>query len=98
MPLSPALRLRNRSAIVRSQLPDREAADQMADDFRQLVVTAGGVVNEDLLVLGWTQAQITRHGSTARVIALEHTVREVEHPRRRSMARTVARHQAQVSA
>lgn len=73
---SPAELIRRGSPlIVRSRLAARDAVAQMAEDFRQLVVTAGGVVNEDLLVIGWTQQQINAHGSRARTRALEHSVR-----------------------
>lgn len=68
--------IRRRSAlIVRSLLGERAALDQMADDFRTLVVTTGGVCNEDLLVIGWTQEQINKHGARARTRALEASVR-----------------------
>jgi hypothetical protein len=73
---SPARTIRQRSPlIVRSLLTGRAALAQMADDFRTLVVTAGGVVNEDLLVIGWTQQQIDAHGSKARTQALAASVR-----------------------
>lgn len=78
MPLAPtpAAVIRSRSPlVVRSLLTGRNALGQMADDFRTLVVTAGGVVAEDLLVLGWTQEQINQHGAKARTKALEASVR-----------------------
>lgn len=61
--------------IVRSALTGRNAVARMADDFRRLVVTKGGVDNEDLLVAGWTQAQINALGSRARTVALAASVR-----------------------
>ena len=81
--LSPAAVIRYRSPlIVRSLLAGRNAVEQMADDFRTLVVTKGGIDAEDLLVIGWTQAQINAHGHSARTLALHAAVRETEHPRR----------------
>lgn len=78
MPLAPtpAAVIRQRSPlVVRSQLTGRNALAQMADDFRMMVVTAGGVVADDLLVIGWTQAQINTLGAKARTRALEASVR-----------------------
>lgn len=87
MPLAPAAVIRTRSPlIVRSLLAGRAAVDQMADDFRTLVVTKGGVEAEDLLVIGWTQAQVNQHGSEARTLGLMETVRETAHPRQRRAA------------
>jgi len=75
-PPSPAALIRRGSPlIVRSRLKSRDAIAQMAEDFRQLVVTTGGVLAEDLLVIGWTQQQIDAHGSRARTRALEASVR-----------------------
>lgn len=75
--LSPASSIRLRSPmVVRSILTGRNARAQMADDFRTLVVTAGGVVNEDLLVIGWTQAQINSHAASARERAMAASVRQ----------------------
>lgn len=77
MPLSrrPADLIRIRYPAARSLLAGRAAVDQMADDFRVLVVTKGSVENEDLLVAGWKQDQINAHGAAARIQALEETVR-----------------------
>lgn len=84
---SPAALIRQRSAmVVRSLLTGRVAVEQMADDFRTLVVSKGDVNAEDLLVIGWTQAQINTHGHQARTLALAAAVREVEHHHRRRRA------------
>jgi hypothetical protein len=69
--------IRRRSAlVVRSQLGERSALDQLTQDFLELVVISGGVLNEDLLVIGWTQEQINRLSAKARIKALEQQVRE----------------------
>lgn len=75
-PSTPASVIRHASPlVVRSTLTGRLALAQMADDFRTLVVTAGGVVADDLLVIGWTQRQIDELGSKARTKALAASVR-----------------------
>jgi hypothetical protein len=73
---SPAARIRSGSPlVVRHLLTGRRAVAQMADDFQTLVVGKGSVENEDLLVIGWTQALINQHAATARLRALEASVR-----------------------
>jgi hypothetical protein len=89
MSTSAAVTIRTRSPlVVRSTLSPTAAVDQMADDFRQLVASKGGVESEDLAVLGWTQAQINTHGHQARTLALADSVRDVaaDRPRRRKAA------------
>jgi hypothetical protein len=78
MPTSAAAYIRTSSPlVVRSLLTGKAAIDQMADDFRRLVVTKGGVDADDLLVAGWTQIQITTYGNRAREIALRESVRDI---------------------
>jgi hypothetical protein len=49
----------------RAALHGRKALSQMADDLRVFSANAGCVVASDLELLGWTPAQITRHGTEA---------------------------------
>jgi hypothetical protein len=89
MPTSAAAYIKTSSPLViRSLLTDAAAVDQMADDFRRLVVTKGGVDAEDLLVAGWDQEQVNQYGHQARRLAIAASVRELEHvkPRRRRRA------------
>lgn len=88
---SPAEIIRQRSPlIVRSLLKASDAVEQMAHDFNELVVIKGGVEADDLQVIGWTQAQINKHGSEARTLGLQQMVRETEHVRQRRPRRRAA--------
>lgn len=52
----------NRQALT----SDRQIVPQMADDLRVLCANAGGVVEDDLELLGWSRQQVTAFGRRAR--------------------------------
>jgi hypothetical protein len=53
----------------RAAMPDSVAIGQMAEDMREGAYREGGVTEADLLVRGWTPAQITRLAAPARQLA-----------------------------
>ncbi len=64
--------------IDRSALRGSAAVERMADDFRLICANNNAVEENDMLVLGWTQAQITLHGAAARQHALALAARQRE--------------------
>ena len=53
----------------RAPMTGKAAVEQMADDFRVINTRAGNVTTDDLSLVGWTQAQIAKHGVAARELA-----------------------------
>lgn len=53
----------------RAAMPDNTAIGQMAEDMREGAYREGGVTETDLMVRGWTPAQIKRLAAPARQLA-----------------------------
>lgn len=53
----------------RDTLANAEAISVMADDMRHANASAGGVRRSDLMLVGWTRAQLDRYGEQARLTA-----------------------------
>lgn len=59
----------------RAALAGREAVASMADDILVITVNDGGATERDLEIIGYTQAQIAKHGEAARRAAQARVVR-----------------------
>lgn len=67
--LRSVLKLTYSPYLNRAALRGREAVEQMADDFRMLVTSCGGVTQDDLEALGWPAATVIAIGKQARLQA-----------------------------
>lgn len=56
--------------VVRADLDGaRRIRSLMADDMRERVAATGALDHDDLVLIGWTAAQITEHFTAARALA-----------------------------
>ncbi|MCP1200088.1 hypothetical protein [Notoacmeibacter sp. MSK16QG-6] len=59
-------------------MPANGFAKIMANDMREVASVKGSVETEDLVLRGWTQAQIETHGAEARRMAQIDSIRRTE--------------------